>query len=251
MKVLVIGGAGWLGRAILGALDGHHEVVAFDLNDEAWERGNRIDGPWEGGTIVHGDVSDFDAVDKAVKGVDRVIHVAMHSTPGAYHEHDDLPFLVNLKGLWNTLESARRHGIPRVVHIGSCHVENPKGVFFDAEVRRPDGALYAVTKRLQEEMCRQFHDAFGLSQVVFRPCSIIDSRIAQVKGEKDLERGTWEMGWVCRHDIGNACRAAIEKEGIDFEILHVAGHPDADKHCNVGRTRELLSVEFTSKLAGD
>lgn len=249
MRALVIGAAGWLGRAILSALDGHHDITAFDRGPEAWEVGDGISGVGGGGTVIHEDVSDYDAVDAAIADTDAIIHAAVYASPGGYHERDELPFLINLKGLWNVLESVRRREVHRVVHIGSCHVISPKGVFFTEDVRRPDGSLYAVTKRLQEEMCRQYHDAFGLSQVVLRPCSIIDSRLALGKDGRKLEPGTWDVSWVCRHDIGEACRLAIEKQEIDFEVLHVAGSPEADQHCNVARTREVLGIEFTQSLA--
>ncbi|MDA0711050.1 MAG: NAD(P)-dependent oxidoreductase [bacterium] len=240
MKVIVFGAAGWLGRAILSSLSPHHQVTAFDRSAEAWHRCDQIDGTWQDGPVIHGDISNYDAVAQAIEGVDVVIHAAVYAAPGGYHEHDEKPFLVNLKGLWNVLHSVHQAGIKRVVHIGSCQVVHPTGVFFDREVRRPDGHLYAISKRLQEEMCRQFHDAFGLSQVVFRPCTIIDGRLGVDKAGSALEPGTWHVNWVCRHDIGDACKAAIEKPDLDFEILHVAGSPEADAHCNVAHTREIL-----------
>lgn len=51
-------------------------------------------------------------------------------------------WLVNLKGLWNVLDSARSSdSVQRVVHLGSCHTSHPDIPFFSAEVRRPDAAL--------------------------------------------------------------------------------------------------------------
>ncbi len=97
-------------------------------------------------------------------------------------------------------------------------------------------------------MCRQFYDAFDLSQVIFRPCTIIDSKLALGKGDRKLEPDTWDINWICRHDIGDACKAAIEKPDIEFEILHVAGSPEADTYCNVGHTRELLGINFKHTL---
>ena len=44
----------------------------------------------------------------------------------------------------------------------------PGSVIYEADVRRPDGSLYAVYKRLQEEMC-QFFDAFALPIIVLVP----------------------------------------------------------------------------------
>ena len=240
MNIVVFGGAGWVGRPIVDNLSKNHEVRAFDIGPEAWAS----QGMWTGGEVVHGDIEDYSTVDQALEGMDAIVHVAVYfsSEPGAYGMDDQKPFLINLKGLWNVLEAARQRGIKRIVHIGSCQVVHPDGVFFSADVRRPDGSLYAVTKRLQEEMCRQFYDAFGMSIVVLRPCSVIDAPLGIGKDGKKLEN--WGESWVCRHDIAEACRLSVEKEEIEFEVLHVAGAPEADQYCNVKRTRDVLSMTF-------
>ena len=247
-KIVVFGAAGWVGRAILANLAGKHEVRAVDHAPEAWDTLRDIDGDWDGDT-VHGDIADHAAVDAAIDGMDAVIHAAVYSSrsPGAYGVDDPLPWLVNLKGLWNVLDVARRREIRRVVHIGSCQVEHPKGVVFTADVRRPDGSAYAVSKRLQEEMCRQFHDAFGLSIVVLRPCSIIDSRLGTGKNGKSIQGG-WNTGWVCRHDLAQACRLAVERDGLEFQVLHTAGTAEAEPFCNVARSREVLGLEYRGDL---
>jgi nucleoside-diphosphate-sugar epimerase len=248
MKVVVFGAAGWVGRAILDNLTGRHEVRACDRGPEAWAKGNELQGEWVRGEIVHSDITDFDAVDEALEGVDAVIHAAVHSGPSGDKIADDGPYLVNLKGLWNVLEATHRRGIERVVHIGSCQVVHPEGIFFGPEVRRPDCSLYAVTKRLQEEMCRQFHDAFSQSIVVLRPCSIMDSRLGLAKRGAKLGPGSWSESWVCRHDLAEACRLGIETEGLGLEILHMAGTTEAEAHCNVARAREVLGLEFRADL---
>jgi len=244
MKVVVFGAAGWVGRAILENLSGHHEVRAVDLSPEAWDSYKDVDGEWNEGEKIHADIVDYGAVDSAINGMDAVIHASVYSsrTPGAYGVDDELPFQVNLKGLWNVLESARQRQIPRVVHVGSCQVVHPQGIFFSADVRRPDGSLYAVTKRLQEEMCRQYYEAFGLSIVVLRPCSIVDSRLGIGKNREKLSG--FSSGWVCRHDLAEACRLAAENTDLEFEILHTAGTPEAEAACNVRRSIEVLGMEY-------
>ena len=249
MKVAVFGGAGWVGRAIVENLASHrHEVRAHDRSAEAWEVGAKIDGVWEG-EIIHGNIADYGSVDATIEGVDAVVHAAVYfsAAPGAYGVDDEVPFLVNLKGFYNVLESARTREI-RVVHIGSCPIIHPQGLFFSADVRRPNGGLYSVSKRLQEEMCRQFHDAFGMSIVVLRPCSIVDLRLGIDKLGTGLEPGPHVIQWVCRHDLAQACRLAIEKEDIGLEILSVAGAKEAEQHCNVARTREILGLQFEGDL---
>ena len=247
MRIVVFGSAGWLGRAILARAAARAEVRAFDRGPEAWDAWRDVDGDWTGGEVVHGDISDFATVAAAVSGMDAVIHAAVYF-PGPEPENDPLPFLVNLKGLWNVLEAARREGIGRAVHVGSCMTAHPKGLFFDADERSIEGDLYGICKRLQEEMCRQFHDAHGMSTIVLRPDYIVDSRLGVGRFGEPLGPPTnpWRLGWVCRHDLAEACLLAAEKPDLGHEVLHIA--PGAEEYCNVGRAREVLGLEFAGDL---
>ena len=86
--------------------------------------------------------------------------------------------------------------------------------------------------------------------VVFRPDYIVDSRlgIGRFRDPLGEDNEQLQAGWVCRHDLAAACRLAIEKKGIDFEVLHVVGTANAEKTCNVARTREVLGLEFSGQL---
>ncbi|MEW6753951.1 MAG: NAD(P)-dependent oxidoreductase [Candidatus Latescibacterota bacterium] len=249
MKIVVFGSAGWLGRAILTRAAGRAVVRAFDRGPEAWEEWRDLDGEWTGGEVVHGEISDFATVAGAVAGMDAVIHTAVFY-PRTAVETDPRPFLINLKGLWNVLEAARRAGIRRVVHVGSCMTVHPRGLFFDAETRSIEGDLYGICKRLQEEMCRQFHDAHGMETVVLRPDYIVDSRLGIGRHREPLGAGgsPWRLGWVCRHDLAEACLLAVERPGLGHQVLHIVGTPGAEEHCNVGRARQLLGLEFRGDL---
>ncbi len=247
-RIVVFGAAGWVGRAVLASLAERHTVRAVDIGPEAWKAYEDIDGAWEG-EVVHGDIADYEHVSAAIQDMDAIVHATILGggvRGSGYQTNDDRPWLVNLKGMWNVLEVARQQEIRRIVHIGSCQVQHPGGVFFDADVRRPDGSPYAVSKRLQEEMCRQFHAAFGLSIVVLRPCSIVDSHLGITKYRKPLEQQG--VSAVCRHDLAEACRLAIEKEDIGLEVLHTAGLPEADQYCNAARGRQVLGLEYRGDL---
>ena len=249
MKIAVFGAAGWVGRAILANLTGRHEVRAFDRGREAWDTWSDLDGAWCDGQVIHGDIADFGQVDEAVADMDVVVHAAVYSS-GSDPEHDTRPFLMNLKGLWNVLEVARRRELKRVVYIGSCQTVHPTGEFFTADVRNAEGGLYDVCKRLQEEMCRQFHDAFGMRIIVLRPDYIVDSRLGTGKYRQQLGSADhpWRVGWVCRHDLAEACRLAAENETIDFDVFHIVGTIEAEASCNVARSREVLGLEYRGDL---
>jgi nucleoside-diphosphate-sugar epimerase len=188
-------------------------------------------------------------VDAALEGMDAVIHTAVYAAPDGYQVDDERPFLINLKGLWNVLEAARQRGSGPVVHVGSCQTVHPRGTFFSADIRRPDGGLYAVTKRLQEEMCRQYHEAFGTRVIVLRPDYIVDSRLGIGRYRERLGPGgaPYRNGWVCRHDLAEACRLAMEAD-IDFDVFHIVGTPEAEATCNVARSRAVLGLEYRGDL---
>ena len=87
---------------------------------------------------VFGTIADFDLCKQYIEGCAAIVHTTVLFTggdqpdvPGEYTgedvEHNELSWIVNLKGLWNILECARlREGaVQRVVHIGSCQHEWP------------------------------------------------------------------------------------------------------------------------------
>lgn len=249
MRIVVFGAEGWTGRAVLASLQDRHEVRSAVYSPESWDQWNEIDGPWQGEDVQYGDIADWDAVQRATEGMDAVIHLAVHFPYRSKvpEEQNTQSFLVNLKGLWNVLESAHRRGIERVVHVGSCMTVHPGGVFFDADTRSVEGSQYGICKRLQEEMCRQFHDAFGMKTVVLRPDYIVDSRLGIGRQREPLQGG-YRNGWVCRHDLAEACRLAAESTTVGHDVLHVVGTPEARQTCNVGHTQEVLGLQFRGDL---
>ena len=78
MTIAVLGAAGWLGRAVLQNLAGRHVVRAIDRGPEAWQTWEDIDGSWDGGEVVDADITDFEAVDAALDGIDAVIHSTVY-----------------------------------------------------------------------------------------------------------------------------------------------------------------------------
>jgi nucleoside-diphosphate-sugar epimerase len=251
MNVALFGAAGFTGRATLASLIGHgHQVRSFDRGPEAWKEWEDTDGTCSDGEIVHGDIVDFDSVDAALDGMDAVVHMVIRSSGDPNDSH---AFLINQKGLWNVLESARRRDIRKIVHVGSCQTIHPSGTFFDQEIRRPDWSQHAVSKRSQEEMCRLFSEAHrdaGASVFVLRADYIVDSRLGIGRHREELGPSGRVMreGWVCRHDLAEACSLAVQAKGPGLEVLHIVGTPDAHKTCNVSRAKEVLGLEFKGNL---
>jgi UDP-glucose 4-epimerase len=165
VKALVTGGAGFIGSNVVGLLldEGNAAVVLDDISSGYEE--NLYD---EAG-FVRGDVTDREVVDSAMTGCDVVFHLA--ASVGNTRSIDDpaRDSQVNAIGTVNVLESARTHGIRRVVFSSSA------GIFGELKTlpiredhpQDPDSP-YGVSKLAAEKMCLVYNKLYGMSNVCLR-----------------------------------------------------------------------------------
>ncbi|MGW6914208.1 NAD-dependent epimerase/dehydratase family protein [Kitasatospora sp. NPDC054939] len=157
--VAVTGAAGNIGSVVREALRG--EVTRLVLLDRVPLR------PEAANEVAHTvDLRDPVAVESALAGVDRVLHL------GGVPDEAPLADLLeaNVLGTHNVLEAARRAGIQRVVLASSNRVTgfHPVGHLTGPEdPTRPDG-LYGVSKVAVEALGRLYADKFGLSVISLR-----------------------------------------------------------------------------------
>src|ERR671924_674469 len=116
--------------------------------------------------FVAADLTDREAVLRAVDGVEAVVHL------GAIRTETSFDQLVgpNVLGTFNVFDAARRAGVRRVVYASSNHATG----FYPVDQRlsgveppRPDG-LYGTTKAFGEALGRMYSDRFGLEVICLR-----------------------------------------------------------------------------------
>ncbi|AKS40887.1 NAD-dependent epimerase/dehydratase family protein [Wenzhouxiangella marina] len=118
MKILVTGGGGFLGQAIVRQLLDRGDAVRV-INRSDYPELARL-----GVDCRRGDLADAGAVDVAVAGVDAVIHVAAKAGPGLYAPDYEA---ANVTGTENVLQACRRHSVPYLVHTSSPSVVHGGG----------------------------------------------------------------------------------------------------------------------------
>ena len=164
MKVLITGGAGFLGiNLIRHLLPKGFSVVSFDIADfEYKDVKNNI-------AIIKGDIRDKEAVDKAVKGCDIVIHTAA-ALP--LYKKEDI-YSTDIDGTRNILEASFKHDVSRVIHISSTAVYGIPDHHPLYETDRLDGVgPYGKAKILAEELCLEYRKK-GMCIPIIRPKSFI------------------------------------------------------------------------------
>lgn len=167
MKVLVTGGAGFTGSALVLRLAREgHEVVAMDVDEGL--RASRIRGA--GAELVIGSVNDRQTVRGVVEGVDAVVHAAAAfrqiNVPDSHY------YEVNVEGTRTVLEAALDASISKFVYCSTCgvHGEVDKPPVDETGPVEP-ADYYQETKYRAEQVLDRFRQK-GLTTVALRPAAI-------------------------------------------------------------------------------
>ena len=146
-KVLVTGGGGFLGKAIVKMLRG------IGLRVRSFSRGAYPDLDALGVEVFRGDLGSAEAVAKAAEGCGLVFHVA--ARPGAWGPYEEY-YQANVTGTENVLAACRKHGIKRLVYTSSPSVvfngKDMENVTESAPYPDHYEAHYPKTKSIAEKM---------------------------------------------------------------------------------------------------
>ncbi|TAK18728.1 MAG: NAD(P)-dependent oxidoreductase [Acidobacteria bacterium] len=149
MKVLVTGGAGYVGSIVAGGLlAGGHSVRVLD---SLMYGGDALMGLYPAGDFefIRGDIRDRDTVTRALAGTDAVIHLAAIVGDPACSRTPDVAKDVNEKGSLALFEAAARAKVKRFVFASTCSNYGKMGAAGDALTETSElrpVSLYAETK---------------------------------------------------------------------------------------------------------
>ncbi len=167
MKILVTGGTGFTGKALVRRLlDDGHQVVALDFQEGLKTQELR---DW-GAEVVIGTVTDKEVVDRCMKGIEVVHHLAAAfrqlNVPNSYY------WDVNVEGTRNVLEAARRENVKKFVYCSTCgvhgNVDNPPGNE-ESPINAAD--YYQQTKYEAEPIVKEYQQK-GMETTILRPAAI-------------------------------------------------------------------------------
>lgn len=172
IKILVIGGAGFIGSFVVSELlkSKVGKVVVYD-NFARGKSGNLEESLKDPRCELYsngGDVRETDILNDAMQGCDAVIHLAamwlLHCK-----DYPRTAFHVNIEGTFNVLEACVKNNVKRLVYSSSASVYGDASeVPMTEEHPFNNKNFYGATKIAGEAMCRAYHDRYGLSYVGLR-----------------------------------------------------------------------------------
>jgi UDP-glucose 4-epimerase len=167
MKILVTGGAGYIGSIVVEQLiaDGESVVVIDNLS-----QGHRA-AVHPRAVFVEGNLLDRDAVDAAMADhrPDAVMHFASHTLVGESMQRPFLYLGENILGGLNLLESMVQHGVRRFILSSTANLfDAPERMPIDENERIVPGSPYGESKRILERMLYWLDQVHGLRYAALR-----------------------------------------------------------------------------------
>ena len=249
-RVLVTGGAGFIGSHLVRALLARGDDVRVLDNLSTGARANLADLPVE---LLVADVGEADQVRAATRGVDTVFHLgAMISVPASL-ENPASCYRTNVLGSLHVLEAARRELVRRVVLASSSAVYGDHdGPVAEDAASRPMSP-YASSKLAMEELARLYTSAMGLQTVclrffnVYGPRQDVHSPYAAViplfiEGLLDGRPPTI-------HGDGGQSRDFVFVEDVVQAMLQASQAAVAGQVFNIGQGQSWTVLELAETLA--
>jgi len=256
MKLVITGAAGFIGSRFAEVAAehaerlGYHEIVLLDALTYSGRRENMADVLKDSRVrFVHGSINDAELVDATLQDAQAVVHLAAESHVDR-SIHGAQPFFIsNVLGTQQLLESSRRAGVQKFVHVSTDEVYGSisEGSWPETHILAPNSP-YSASKAGSDLAALAYHATFGLNVSVTR-CSnnygprqfpekviplfvsnLIDGKKVPLYGD-----GLNVRDWLHVDDHCQGLMLVLEKGG-------------AGEIYNIGGGTELTNRELTSRL---
>ena len=163
-RVLVTGGAGFVGANLVRRLSGRCTVRVLDSG--VGGAANVLPADVE---LITADIRDGDAVRRAADGVGAVVHLAAAGNVVESVRDPHANFDVNVRGSLSVLDAARDADVERIVvaSTGGALMGNAPGPVHEGSVPRPLSP-YGASKAAMEAYCHAYAGSYGLRSVILR-----------------------------------------------------------------------------------
>jgi UDP-glucose 4-epimerase len=223
MKVLVLGGSGFIGSHVVDAMRARgHSIRIFDVRPDPFR------GPVEGVDYFFGDLSDPASLNRALTGIDAVAHLISTSVPGTADNDPQSDVTGNLVASLNLIQAMIGQGVSRLLYVssgGAVYGVPDVTPIQETHPLRPIGS-YGIVKVAVEQYLEVYRRVGKLSPIMIRPANPYGPRQGRtgVQGAistfmrlalEDRPVEIWGDGTVVRDffyvtDLAELCALALE-----------------------------------------
>jgi len=249
-RILITGGAGFIGTTLARRLVEANEVVAYDNLHR-----NSLDGTdlsaHPSFVFVAGDVLDGEALRAAARGVTHIVHAAAIAGVDTVRESPVRTMRVNMIGTYNALEAAlaTQDTLERLVEFSTSEVFGTHAINAREGSVTTIGSVgearwtYAVSKLAGEHMAHAYHDELGIPAVTVRPFNVYGP--GQIGGGaiRAFIEAALDDRDLAIHGDGSQIRAWCYVDDMVEALLLCLERPEAvGQSFNVGNARSTVTI---------
>jgi nucleoside-diphosphate-sugar epimerase len=249
-RILVTGGAGFIGTTLARRLVDDNEVVALDnLHRDSLGGTDLLEHP--NFAFVEGNVLDGPRLADVARGVTHFVHAAAIAGVDTVRESPVRTMRVNLIGTYNALEAAlaTRDTIERTIVFSTSEVFGAYAYKVDEEHVTTQGSVgearwtYAVSKLAGEHMAHAYYDELGLPTVSVRPFNVYGPGQIGGGAVRAFIETALAGGDLVIHGDGSQIRAWCYVDDMVDALLLALEHPRAiGESFNVGNAHSAVTI---------
>ncbi|MEL9909410.1 MAG: NAD-dependent epimerase/dehydratase family protein [Sulfolobales archaeon] len=235
-KILVTGGAGFIGSHIVDRLmgEGFSVRVVDNLssgrleNIEQWLGNHRFE-------FFRGDLKSYSDALEAVKGVDVVFHFAANPEVRVSTTNPRVHFEENVVATFNLLEAMRERGVKEIIFASSSSVYGePETIPVDENAPMKPVSVYGASKAACENLIHSYSKLYGIKAVILRYANVIGPRLRhgviydllmKIKRSREvlevLGDGTQTRSYIYIADAVEATIAAWRNSREEYNVYNV------------------------------
>jgi len=235
MKILVTGGAGFIGSNIANTLSRDKNATVVALDDLSLGRPTNLSRDVK---FVEGSIMDFELTLEVVRGCDYILHSAAKSSSPMFKDDPRKGVDINALGFMNVVESAKRNHVKKVIFASSSSVYNGLPIpFMESQIITPK-TFYEASFYCREILAKTYYFENGLNLVGLRYFSVYGPH-EEHKGKfaNNISQFLWSMtngqspviygdGTQTRDftfvdDVVQANILALQSEEMEFGIYNI------------------------------
>jgi len=249
-RILLTGGAGFIGTTIATLLCDRNEVVLFDnLHNDALQHTALADHP--NVTMIEGDILNIDALRGATDGVTHIVHLAAIAGVATVLKSPVRTMRVNLLGTANVAEAAHERGdaLERFVDFSTSEVFGRHAYKVEETHETSGGQVgearwsYAVSKLAGEYFLHAYFEEYGFPVAVVRPFNIYGPNQVGAGAIHHFVRRALDGDELIVHNDGSQIRAWCYIDDIATAVLEILESPAAvGQSFNIGNPRSVCTT---------